>query len=181
MIPQRNEIEKADLLGERLVGGATEISLVITEQLGDIKFPDPNASRQFVIEVIVFYMHLVDRLAFAHLGAARREIFGDRFVVAVVKEILRELSKDVSADDFCQALRNTYNRRQIQYSQYKKLIPPQNEPLKGTLYWEFSKVLFQYLDDHNPATLVLINLWVADLTKVMLTEAMQVEEILTTA
>lgn len=68
----------------------------------------------------------------------------------------------------------------MQYSRYKELIPPRDEPLKDTLYWEFSKILFGYLDDRNPATLISINLWVADMADVMLTETMQVEEILTT-
>lgn len=176
-----SEKQKADLLGERLVGGATETAAIITEELGkrfNVGFRDGNGAPQFIIEVIVFYMHLVDRLAFAHLGAARCEAFGDRFVVAVVKEVLRELDKEVPADDFGQALRDTYNRRQVQYAGYKVLIPAKNEPLKDTLYWEFSKVLCGFLDDQNPATLMFLNLLIADLTKVVLTDAMKVEEVL---
>jgi hypothetical protein len=34
------------------------------------------------------------------------------------------------------------------------------------------------LDDQNPATLMFLNLLVADMTKVMLTDAMKVEEVL---
>lgn len=181
MFFRKTEIEKANLLGERLVGGATEAAIIIGKELGksfNIGFRDSNAAPQFIIEVIVFYMHLVDRLAFAHLGAAKQETFGDRFVVAVEKEVLRELCEEVSADDFAQALRDTYNHRQMQYARYKVLIPAKGEPLKDTLYWEFSKILFGFLDDQNPATLMFLNLFVADITNVMLTDAMKVEEVL---
>ena len=181
MSSHRTEIEKADLLGGGLVGGATETASVIVEELGkryNIGFRDGSIAPQFIIEVIVFYMHLVDRLALAHFGVEKREVFGDRLIVAIVKEILRELGKDVSADDFGKALRDTYNHRQIQYARYKVLIPPKDEPLKDTLYWEFSKILFGFLYDTNPATLIFLNFLVTDMTKVMLNDALKVDEIL---
>jgi hypothetical protein len=81
MFSRKTEIEKADHLGETLVGGATETASVIIERLTSfaegISFRDRSTAPQFVIEVIVFYMHLVDRLAFAHLGPAKRQVFGD--------------------------------------------------------------------------------------------------------
>ena len=164
-----------------MVGGATETATIIMEELGkrfDVSFRDRNTVPQFIIEVIVFYMHLVDRLAFAHLGAAKRQVFGDRFIVAVVKEMLRELSKEISADDFGKALRDTYNRRQMEYARYRVLIPAKDEPLKDTLYWEFSKILFGFLDDENPATLMFLNLFVVDMSDALLTKAMKAEEVL---
>jgi hypothetical protein len=181
MLSHKTEIEKADLLGESLFGGATETSSFIMEELGkryNIGFRDEHSAQQFLIEVIVFYMHLVDRLAFAHLGAAKRQVFGDRFIVAVVKEVLRQLSKEISADDFGGLLRDTYNRRQVEYAQFRVPIPKKDEPLKDTLYWEFSKIMFDLLDNTNPATLMFLNLLVADMTKVMLNDALNVEEVL---
>jgi tetratricopeptide (TPR) repeat protein len=113
-----NLIETVDVLGDGLVSGATEIAGSILEELGkfdnSIELRQENTTTQFVIEVIVFYMHLVDRLAFAHLGAAKRNIFFDRLIIAVVKIVLRALSKEGSADDLGGALRDTYNRRQIE-------------------------------------------------------------------
>jgi hypothetical protein len=175
------EVEKADLLGERLVGGATETTTIIMEEMGkryNVGFRDGNGAQQFVIEVIVFYMHLVDVFAFGILGLEKREVFGDRLIVAVVKELLRVLSRDISADDFGKALRDTYNHRQIEYSRYKILIPEKDKPLKNTLYWEFSKILFGMMDDTNPATLMFLNILVADMTNVMLNEALKVDEVL---
>ncbi len=181
MFARKTEIEKADLLGECLVGGATETATIIMEELGKrfgVGFRDGNVAPQFLVEVIVFYMHLIDRLAFVHLGVEKREVFGDRFIVAVVKELLRELSREVSADEFGRTLRDTYNQRQTQYARYKALIPDKDAPLKDTLYWEFSKILFGLLDDQNPATLMFLDLFVADMTDVMLSKAMNVEAVL---
>jgi hypothetical protein len=165
-----------------LVGGATETASVLLEELSkfdkDIKFRQENGAPQFVIEIVVFYMHLVDRLAFTHLGATKRALFGDRLIVAVVKELLRRLPKEVSADQFGNALRDTYNRHQIEYTRYKVLIPKKDDPLKDTLYWEFSKVLFGFLDDTNPTTLVYLNILVADFTKAVLNDTLKVEEVL---
>jgi hypothetical protein len=62
-------------------------------------------------------------------------------------------------------------------ARYKVLIPRKDEPLKDTLYWEFGKILFGFLDDTNPATLFCLNVLVAHMTKVMLNE-LKVEEVL---
>lgn len=178
---RRSELEKADLLGERLVGGATEVATTVIEETGrryKVGFRDGNDAQQFVIEVIVFYMHLVDVLAFGILGPERRKIFGDRLIIAVVRELLQLLSRDICADDFGEALRGTYNRRQIEYSRYRVLIPEKDRPLKNTLYWEFSKILFGMLDAANPAMLMFLNVLVADLTDVMLNEALKAGQVL---
>jgi hypothetical protein len=172
----REAVEKADLLGEQLVGGATEIATMIVEEVAKVSpvtFRDGSAL-QFAVEIIVFYMHLVDRMAFAHLLPAERKIFGDRFIVAVVKETLRELSRDVSADDFGDVLRDTYNKRQMQYARYGVFISGHDQPLKDTLYWEFSKILFGLFKEQNPATLIHLNLLVADCAKIMLVRAEEV-------
>jgi hypothetical protein len=182
MFFRKTEIERADLLGERLVGGATETASIILEEMGkryNVRLRDADAAPQFIIEVIVFFMHLVDRMAFGILGWEKREIFGDRLQVAVTKEILAELSKDISADDFGEALRETYNRRQMQYSRYKLLVPNEkDDPLKDTLYWEVSKILFEYINNYNPVTLVFMNMLVIDVSDVFLTKAANVEEVL---
>jgi hypothetical protein len=182
MFSHKTEIEKADHLGEILVGGATETASIIIERLTafaeGIRFRDSSTAPQFVIEVIVFYMHLVDRMAFAHFGAVKRETFGDRFIVAVVREFLQETSRELSADSLGKALRDTYNRRQIHYATYKVLVPKKDDPLKDTLYWEFSKILFGFLNDTNPATLMFLNLVVVDMTKIMVNDVLKVEEVL---
>lgn len=172
----------ADLLGEGLVGGATGIAGFALEELGrfdnSIGFRQENTKTQFVIEAIVFYMHLVDRLAFARLGAARRNMFLDRLAIAVVKELVRQLSKRASADDLDRTLRDTYNRRQIEYARYKILFPENGEPLNNTLVWEFSKILLGFFDETNPATLAFLNLLVADRTKRLLDDTLKVKDML---
>jgi hypothetical protein len=180
MFSHRTEVAKADLLAKRLVGGATEAASVIMEELGKryrIVLQDEKCASQFIIEVMVFYMHLVDRAAFAHLGAAGRLTFIDRFVETVSKESLRDL-KGVPADDFERSLRNTYNRRQMQCAKYASLVPKEGEPPKDTLYWEFSKVLFSFLNDTNPATLIFLSVRVARITDAMVNDSLKVEEVL---
>jgi hypothetical protein len=132
MFSGKTEIEKADLLGERLVGGATETASLIVEKLGqgnNIEFRDDSTAPQFIIEVIVFYMHLVDRLALAHFGAAKREIFGNRFVETVFKTFLKGMNRELPTDHFGRALLDTYNSRQMQYAKYKVLIPKKDDSL----------------------------------------------------
>jgi hypothetical protein len=177
----KTELEKADFLGASLVGGAREAAIMLTEEFGaryNIGFRESGSAPQFIIELIVFHMHLIDRLAFANLGVGMHEAFGDRLVAAVLKEALRGLNKGISADGFCHALRDTYNRRQTEYGRYKVWIPQKGEQVKDTLFWEASKILFAFFDDTNPATLACFSLALSDATTVMLYDVLKVNEVL---
>lgn len=96
MFNRKREVEKADLLGQRLVGGVTEIAVVFTGELakidGDLKLRQHVRPEQLIIEWTVFYLHLVDRMAFAHFGPAKRDIFGDRLMNAVLGELCLPLA-----------------------------------------------------------------------------------------
>ena len=181
-VPTRKpELDKADFLGASLVGGAREAALVLTEEFGklhNIAFRESSKALDFLVELLVFYMHLIDRLAFANLGPAKRKVFSDRLVLAAVKELRPRLSKEISADDFCNSLRDTYNRRQTEYERYKVWIPKKAEPLKDTLFWEVSKILFNFFDNTNPATLMCFDLALWDTTKVLLYDVFKVDEVL---
>ncbi len=165
MFSHTTEQEKANILGARLVGGATEAASIILEEMGkryNVVLCEETAPL-FIIEVMVFYMHLVDRLAFTHLGVAKREAFADRFVETVVKESLKDLVT-IPDCDFEKSLRDTYNRRQVQYTKYKFLVPKADELPKDTLCWEFSKILFGFLNDTNPVHLTVLHLLVLKIT-----------------
>jgi len=174
-----SEMQKADLLGPRLVDGGTEMTMVLMEELAkryNVGFREGDITP--LIEVIVFYMHLADRVAFAYSGASKRNVFCDQLVLAVLEKLLRGLSEETSAEGVREALLETYNRRQIEYANYKALAPKKGEPLKGTLGWEFSKILFGLLDDQNPATLVFLDVFLAKYSKVMLNDVLKIEEVL---
>lgn len=182
MLEKKTEIAKAELLGERLLGGVPEIASFLLTELHKIQpgigFRDENGPKRFWIELFVFYMYILDRLAFLHLGAEKRDIFSDRLIVVVMNGLVVDLNKELSAVDFVAEMRDTYNHRQSEYSRYKELIPPKDEPLKDTLFWEFSKVLFALFDDENPATLGLLSLMVSDCTMTLLSEGLKADQVL---
>jgi hypothetical protein len=174
------EIDKAELLGERLVGGATEAACIILEELGKrykIVIRNEESTPLFIIEVMVLYMHLVDRQVQAHLGPTNRDPFMDRFVETVLRESTAGLAS-VPANNFGRTLRDVYNRRQMEYTKYRLLLPEKDGILKNTLYWEFSKILFGFVDDSSPVTLGSLNILVAHVSSAMMNSVLKVEEVL---
>jgi len=176
-------VAKAEILGQGLFACSCEVVAVLFDRLetfgeGAIKLKSNMLSTQLLIEFMVFFMHLVDRSAFSILGPEKRRVFADRYMIVIVKAVIAELSKEVSADDFCNSLRSTYNDRQLIYSRYRELIPVNDEPLKGTLYWEFRKILAEFLDHSNPATVVYLNCLVADFAVLYMVNAAKVEAVL---
>jgi len=177
MLFHKKEIEKADLLGERLVPAARETSAYLVEKLAqgcNIRLRDGSLARQLAIEVLVYYIHWVDRLAFDHLGPDRRDIIR-RFVSATAKALLLGPDQELVAGDFGKSLQETYKLRNPQYAHYD-LKPEKGGPLKGTLFWEFSKVLLPLFDDDS--ALGHLSLLVATMTVWTLNDALKVEEVL---
>src|SRR6266446_10247166 len=79
-------------------------------------------------ELLIFGLHLTDRIAFGRLGASNRS----DFMNALLPAIQQELQPPVSSQ-----LEHLYNTRNTLYGGFRKLYPDKKENLKGTLFWEF--------------------------------------------
>jgi hypothetical protein len=109
-------------------------------------YRDEKSPKQLLIEVIVFYMHTVDRAAFYHLGVTKRDGFIDRFFAAVMSEVRKCLKKQSSAEDFIGTLEETLERRQHEYATYRAYFPTNDESPESTLGWGFTKVISELID-----------------------------------
>ena len=96
-------------------------------------------------ELLMFGLHLTDRIAFGKLGASARAYFMDALLPSIQSELRPPLSTQ---------LETVYNARQTFYSGFHKLYPDEKESLKGTLFWELGKMLSAMYADGNPAAIV---------------------------
>ena len=96
------------------------------------------------LELLIFGLHLTDRIAFDRLGADNRA----GFMNSLLPTVQRELQPPVSTH-----LQALYNTRNPFYGGFRKLYPEQQETLKGTLFWEFGKALGSIYADGNPAAI----------------------------
>jgi hypothetical protein len=92
-------------------------------------------------ELLIFGLHLTDRIAFGRLGASDRAEFMDAFLPAIQSELQPPVSS---------RLEDLYNTRNTFYGGFRKLCPDENENLKGTLFWEFGKALGSVYANSNP-------------------------------
>lgn len=133
--------EKAKALTMPLVivvkENTNELLLEISKHL-HIKFKD-DFGGELVIEMMFFFLHLIDRVAFKFLGQDKR----DAFVNALFEEALNFYSRPhpdkVAPDGFSGMFVTMFNERQKEYWKYKKWFPEENERTKDTLFWEFGK------------------------------------------
>jgi hypothetical protein len=180
---QLTENEKADLLGERLVKAVGKSGCLIIEELAKtcrVCIRDKSRVPQWVVELAVYYMHFVHRLAFVHLGRESGESFCGRFNEAVKRALLRTPSPGISSGDLAELLHDTYNRRQPEYARYVLERPGKNAPLAGTLFWEFTKILMGFLSDQSPAIVFYVSSLVATTTVDVIQDEMEVKEVLLT-
>lgn len=156
---KKTEPSKADLLGKQVVSLSCEIAGSISDEMAKkystgfrYKLNDPqgkNHLKQYIVEVVVFYVHIIDRIVFKALNGRNRDIFVDEFRIAITRE-LSQGATICDPEDLIKTLQDTYHRRTPEYYHYK--IPQAGEPLKGTLFWEFSKIIFSFFNSENPIT-----------------------------
>ena len=91
------------------------------------------------LEMALFYLHFVDRIAFQYLGAERRNIFIDALFVEIKEALSRIHESGIDAMQFRSTFGDAYNERQVEYGKYKKLFAEKDEGTKDTLFWEFGK------------------------------------------
>jgi hypothetical protein len=89
-------------------------------------------------EVLFFWMHYVDRMAFGILGPEQR----GSFITALNESLINIFSHGQSSDEGRKAvetlLTDLYNERQVEYAGYK-MAENENDGMAGTLFWEVGK------------------------------------------
>jgi|ERR1039458_1736214 hypothetical protein len=150
--------QKADMVGYYLPGWAFLAAVNLAKEVPAFKIRHEEESNlELVIEIIAFYMHVANRLAFRDLGSQQVSKFSHRLMVVVANGVTTALHHDLSSVDVISQLRDTYNRREVEYAAYRKFVPDGDEPMAGTLFWEFTKVLF-YLFINSDNTFDLLQI-----------------------
>ncbi|GEM_PF-3948999 len=124
----------------------------VTNQSTKFFFSEPDGtSRRTVsnegrvyVEFCIFYLHYMDRLAFAYFPEKQRHFF----MAALTLEMAclfsqqwdgTESTRDKYADEFVKHYSNVAN----DYARYKKLFSDKGEPPNSTLFWEAAKRICQ--------------------------------------
>jgi len=77
------------------------------------------------IELLVFGLHLADRITFGRLGARGRSAFMNALLPRVRDELKPPLNSQ---------LQDLYNTRNVFYTDFRRLAPDDRDNLKGTLF-----------------------------------------------
>ena len=164
--------EKAEVLGRRLLGGVDEAASLISHQISEqcpAGLNDTNVL-QFFIELFVFYMYFLDRLALDCLDDEESSRFEGRLVTVVTDGIVTGFNKSLSSAEFVTRLKDTYDRRQAEYRKLNQSPPAGGEPLNDTLFWAFIKIIFSLTAGTGPAKLLFLITVMSNCNSVVLNE-----------
>jgi hypothetical protein len=118
---------------------------------------DVDGDMDLLLELFAFYMHLANRLAFRDLGADECSRFSHRLIVTVANRVATSLRNDFSSVEVIAEFRDKYNERENYYAGFRKFVPDGDEPHKNTLFWEFSKVIFNgFMDSEDITDLMMV-------------------------
>jgi hypothetical protein len=153
--------EKAKQLALAMVELARTIAPRVWEQLY-FREAKPQPERQsdqttsLALELIYFSLHLLDRECFARHGEGERNKFMDTLMIEIWKPFLDALPEK-SEFTTGQAIIEQANQAQLEYAQYAQLHPEEDQPLGGTLFWEFSKRLVRNYKPSNTMAVFALN------------------------
>lgn len=129
------------MLVRLLVDGAKDLQKQMQKSL-DKEMDDKNYFAVTFVELMMFMLHFIDRVVFQTLKHDQRDLFMD-VLVKEVRDLFVEAEKSTNAEfseaNFRSTFADFYNKRQTEYTQYKKLYPTKDEGMKDTLLWEASK------------------------------------------
>lgn len=113
-----------------------------------VKDKKTNLSKDQIEEVlfesVIFYLHFVDRTAFQSMKMEQRNFFMNIFVNDVINIFLEDQPNKDKRPELNDTIHDVYNERQVEYGNYKKLVPEDGK-FGGTLFWEFSKKIANVL------------------------------------
>jgi hypothetical protein len=150
--------KKGEIVGSFLPGLASLAAHELAQripQIGNGHYED--GSIELLLELLAFYMHVANRLAFRDLGAEECSHFSTRLIVTVASDVTTSLDKGFSSVQVIAELRDKYNERDQYYAQFRKFVPDSDEPPKDTVFWEFAKVVyFRFVNTDNTADLIWV-------------------------
>jgi hypothetical protein len=134
-----NPKQKGQLLGEILVAGiprmADSILRVVREK--SVFVGDGTGSDQFLLELLVFHFHIIDRMAFDRLDPESRSAVLDA-VFAMV--LAWAIGQDTA---FAAEFHKLCAKRQEEYAAYQQWFVEPKQSCAGTLFYEAGKILTQ--------------------------------------
>jgi len=145
--------EKAKELARAVWELAKTVAPTLYETLYCFEQAKPSAQREseqtvsLAMELFYFSLHLLDRECFARHGPDERGRFMDTLITEVWKPLL-DAFPDKERIITGRVIIEQANRAQLEYAQFQRLFPAKDQPLSGTLIWEFSKKLCK---TYNPS------------------------------
>ena len=112
-----------------------------------------------ILDLMVFSLHLADRIAFGAVGPQKRSRFMDALLISVSSNLAQSIFEDATQEArqrFQRHFLSLYGERSDFYAPLQ-LPSSGEEPLKGTLFWEAAKRVANtfFPDDAASATLML--------------------------
>jgi hypothetical protein len=93
----------------------------------------------YSFEQLLFWLHMLDQLAFLDSTLSKRRAFMDQLVESVFETLALSLADDVDLPRFAEYFASIYNERQDEYSKYRQPPRSRRESSRGTLLWEYGK------------------------------------------
>ena len=133
----------AEQKGELVAGYLPSFPIFDAEKLSNLpRFRgDRDGDMPLLLELFAFYLHFANRMAFMTLGADQCSEFSHRLLVTVANRIATSLNKDFSSVQVVAELRDKYNEREDYYANFQKFVPDEGERQRGTLVFEFARVI----------------------------------------
>jgi hypothetical protein len=134
-----NPKQKGQLLGEILVAGIPRMADDILRVLREKSFFDANAilRDQFLLELLVFHYHIIDRMAFDRLDPeSRSAVLDGVFAMLLAWAIGQDTAFAAKFNKLCA-------KRQEEYAACQQWFAEPEQSHAGTLFWEAAKILTQ--------------------------------------
>ena len=140
--------------------GAYKDSEQIVKEIEESQKLSPSETRlgNVFVEMLHFYLNLVDRFAFQYLSDKRNELI-DEVSIQVFKNHLeshKSAGGKMDEETFYRIFNETHKKRQEEYGQYK-FTTGTEAGLKGNLFWEFESQLAEILETKDNLLVMMSN------------------------
>jgi hypothetical protein len=102
----------------------------------DAEVPKRISLLEYQFEVIYYSLHCLDRAVLVNWGNEYRIAFMDQALYETCCHFASVIP-DIAIESFIQSFRDQYNTHQREYS--LMTLPTNDNTLKGTLFWEYTK------------------------------------------